>query len=138
MSLLFPLLRSYFLSLLEYPILSTSSHLFLCHSSSFLLPTRVSMRTRGPAIPFLRFSHFNATSVRLRDDTYYTLRSHDNTVDNGNDGCTSHFMPPLPSTNPRVASCRSTAAPAKLSCRLFRFPSFVLSSCQKNVGSNAH
>lgn len=74
-----------------------STYFSTIHPLSFLLPSRVSMRTRDPAaIPFLRFSHFNATSVRLRHDTYYTPRPHDNTVDNGNDGCTSLFMPPLP------------------------------------------
>lgn len=58
-----------------------------------------------PVISLLRFSHFNATSIRLWDDTYYTPRPHDNTVDNGNDGCTSLFMPPLPPTNPSRSFC---------------------------------
>lgn len=111
----------------------------IIHPPSFLLRA-FPCELQVPRFLFFDFSHFNATSVRLRDDIYYTPRPYDNTVDNGNDGCTSLFMPPLPPTNPRAAfaclpfRCR----PAELSCRfLSRFPSFVLSRCQKNVGSNA-
>lgn len=106
-SLLLP--PSHFTSSLFSTILCTVD-VFLDHSSPIISPSV--MRTRGPAIPFLRFSHFNATSVRLRDDTYYTPRPHDNIVDNGDDGCTSLFMLPLAQPTPAylLLVCRSAAA----------------------------
>lgn len=106
-----PSSSTFLLPLLDYPTYRRRiSRPFILHH--FFFRRASPCETRGPATPFLRFSHFNATSVRLRDDTYYTPRPHDNTVDNGNDGCTSLFMPPLPQPTPAylLLVCRSAAA----------------------------
>lgn len=59
------------------------------------------MRTRRSiATPFLQFSQFNATSVRLRGDTYYTVHPHDDVADNGNDGCGTRSLYATLSPNP--------------------------------------
>lgn len=66
-SLLLPLSHFYFLPLLDTLSYVPSTYFSTIHPLSFLLPSRVSMRTRDPAaIPFLRFSHFNATIPIIR------------------------------------------------------------------------